>query len=145
MAGAEDVNYRETLIAVAEDCPVSSSVVPAPRGGKKTVPVLQYELLKDHPYRYTSAEVLFEVTMRHRGLSPAELRSRRTELWADFFARPQPCLRASALPKTYGWGIHCDHQGRVALCPMESADYRRFALGRTGGPVILRAFRTSRR
>jgi hypothetical protein len=36
-----DVNYRGALIAVAEDCPVEASAVPEPRGGKKTLPLIQ--------------------------------------------------------------------------------------------------------
>lgn len=43
------VNCREPLIAVADDCPVATSVVPTPRGEKKTLPLIQYELLKDQP------------------------------------------------------------------------------------------------
>src|SRR4051812_21040188 len=115
-----DVNYRGALIAVADDCPVTSSTVPTARGGRKTLPLIEYELLKDHPYVYTSAEVLFESNMRHKNVSLAELKTRRRELWDAFFSKPHPCLRASALPKKYGWGIHCNDEGKVALCPMES-------------------------
>lgn len=44
----------------------------------------------------------------------------------EFFARPQACLRASPLPKTYGWGLHFDATGRVALYAVESPEYKRF-------------------
>ena len=98
----------------------------------------------NHPYEYTSAELLFESNMRHRGVSSVELRSRRSELWAAFFSKPQPCLRASGLPKRYGWGIHCDDEGKVALCARESAEYRRFSRGRAGDPKVLKALRSSR-
>lgn len=138
------MNYRETLIAVADDCPVTASVVPAPRGGKKTIPLIQYELLKDHPYKYTSAEVLFESNVLHKGVLASELKSRRAELWDAFFSKPQACLRASGLPKKYGWGIHCNHEGRVALCPMESKEYQRMVQGKPGGLKVLKALRSSR-
>jgi hypothetical protein len=138
-----DLNYRGTLILVADDCPVSASVVPAGRGGKPTIALLQYEILKAHPYGYTSAEVLFESNMKHKGVSAAELRTRRKALWEAFFAKPQACLRASALPKKYGFGIHCDESGKVALCPMESAKYRRLARGESG-TVVIKALRSSR-
>ncbi len=50
----------------------------------------------------------------------------RGEAWAAFFARGQPCLRTSPLAKTYGWGIHSDAAGRVALVGMESERYAAF-------------------
>ncbi|MGZ3699543.1 MAG: DUF6157 family protein [Bdellovibrionota bacterium] len=134
-----DVNYRETLIVVAEDSPVQSSVIPLPRGNKKTLPQIQYELLKDHPYRYTSAEVIFESYLRHKGITATGAKKR--ELWEQFFSKPQPCLRASGLPKKYGWGIHCNEDGKVALYPMESAEYRRLSKAKTG---ILKALRSSK-
>lgn len=139
-----DVNYRETLIAVADDCPVTTGVVPAPRGGKKTLSQIQYELLKDQPYKYTSADVLFESNMLHKGVSPSEVKSRRAELWKAFFSKPQACLRASGLSKKYGWGIHCNHDGRVALCPMESKEYQRMAHAKAGGPKVVKALRSRR-
>jgi hypothetical protein len=120
-----DINYRETLIAVADDCPVKSSVVPQTRAGKKTIPLIQYEILRDNPYKYTSAEVIFEANMRHKGVSSEDLKAKRKRLWIEFFSRPQACLRASGLPKKLGWGILCNKEGKVALCPMESAEYKR--------------------
>lgn len=44
-----------------------------------------------------------------------------------FFAKGQACLRTSPLAKTYGWGIHHDEKGRVALIPMESEQYNRLS------------------
>ncbi|WP_349263094.1 DUF6157 family protein, partial [Longimicrobium sp.] len=44
------MSYKNTFIRVAPDCPVSHSVVPEPRAGQKTVPLLQYELLASAPY-----------------------------------------------------------------------------------------------
>ena len=41
-----------------------------------------------------------------------------------FFAKPQACLRASPLVKQFGWGIHHDAEGRVALLAIESEAYR---------------------
>jgi len=38
----------------------------------------------------------------------------------------QPCFRASPLTKTYGFGIHCDSSGKVALCGMETEEYQGF-------------------
>src|SRR4051812_40091738 len=125
------MNHWQTLIAVADDCPVSAAVVPVARGGRKTIAVIQYELLSTSPYKYTSAQVLFECSMRHQGLAAAGLKTQPLALWDAFFAKPQACLRASALPKKYGFGLHCDADGKVALCAMESADYRRLSRSKT--------------
>ncbi|MGN9836558.1 DUF6157 family protein [Nonomuraea sp. H19] len=111
-----DLNYYDTLIAVADDCPVSSAVVPAARGGKKTVAVVQYELIAADPGGLTQEDVLFESWLIRNDRPSSE----RARLRAQFFAKPQACLRASPLPKKYGWGLLCDEAGRVRLCPMES-------------------------
>ena len=63
---------------------------------------------------------------------------------AAFFAKPHPCLRASPLPKRYGWGVHYDAHGRIALYAMESEDYRRLSRGGAGDPALVRAMRNRR-
>ncbi|MFB7893762.1 DUF6157 family protein [Microbacterium sp. NPDC056044] len=60
---------------------------------------------------------------RRAGIADADRDAERVR----FFAKGQPCLRSSPLGKRYGWGIHHDDQGRVALYPVESDEYRRFA------------------
>jgi hypothetical protein len=45
----------------------------------------------------------------------------------QFFSRGQACLRASALGKKFGWGVHSDAQGRVAIFAVDSPEYRRLA------------------
>ncbi len=67
----------------------------------------------------------------------------RAALRAHFFAKSQACLRASPLPKSYGWGLHFDGEGRVALCPMESEAYRRLVAG-ADGVKVLKAMRSRR-
>lgn len=135
------MNYFQTLIAVADDCPVTTSVVPVERGGKKTVAVLQYELLAVSPHVYTQEDVLFEGWVQRQNLprrSEAEVARQRTA----FFARPRACLRASPLPKQYGWGLLFDQQGRVALCPMESEAYEQLLASNT--VTVLKAPRSRR-
>jgi hypothetical protein len=51
------VNYYNTLIEVADDCPVSEAQAPQARGGKKTKPALEYELLAGHPYTYREEDI----------------------------------------------------------------------------------------
>lgn len=44
------MNYFDTLIEVADDCPTKKAQVPLARGGKKTKAVVEYEILVKHPY-----------------------------------------------------------------------------------------------
>lgn len=104
-------NYRDTLITVSSDCPVSIGTIPEKPG---TIATVQHALLAD-PYKLTSDDLLYE-THRARGGD----RSRD-----EFFAKPQACLRASPLVKQYGWGVHHDSEGRIALLDPQGADYRR--------------------
>ncbi len=118
-------NYYDTFIQAADDSPAGAGTVPAPKGDRKTVALIQYELLAEHPYTYTQEEVLFETHLRHKGLTPGK--EERAELWDSFFAVPKACLRASPLPKGYGWGVHFDGEGKVALYGVESEDYGKFS------------------
>ncbi|MEV4327457.1 DUF6157 family protein [Microbispora rosea] len=144
----EDLNYYSTLIAVADDCPVTAAEVPGGRGGRPTVAVFQYELISGAPYGLTQEDVLFETWLRRQDL-PADLTAeRRAELRKEFFSRSQACLRASPLPKKHGWGLLFDQDGRIALCPMESEEYRRLVDGaqarQDGGVRVLKALRSRR-
>lgn len=111
-------NYYNTFIEVAEDCPAKEAEVPKMRGGKKSVPVLQYEMIVENPYRFTSDDVVFRVHAIRKGLDPDDKREREI-----FFSKGQPCLRCSSLGKRYGWGIHSDENGKVALYARESDAY----------------------
>jgi hypothetical protein len=53
------MNYYNTLIEVADDCPASEGQVPRARGGKKTKAVVEYDLLSEHPYTYTEEDIAF--------------------------------------------------------------------------------------
>jgi hypothetical protein len=55
------MNYYDTLVEVADDCPASAAQVPQARGGKKTKAVVEYELLVEHPDTYTEEDIAFEV------------------------------------------------------------------------------------
>ncbi|NIJ22322.1 hypothetical protein FHS95_004037 [Sphingomonas naasensis] len=104
-------NYRDTLITVSADCPVPGGTIPEKPG---TIATVQHGLLAT-PYAMTSDDLLY-ATHRARG------GGKRRE---EFFATPQACLRASPLVKQFGWGIHHDGEGRIALLDSQGADYRR--------------------
>lgn len=138
------MNYYQTLIAVADDCPVSTSVVPTPRGGTKTVAVVQYELLAERPYQLTQEDVLFTSWLQRQDGAAELTEPGVVTLRERFFAKDQTCLRASPLPKKYGFGLLFDREGRVALCPVESEEYRRI-LADPGEVTVVKAMRSSRR
>ena len=115
-------NYANTFIEVAEDCPVTVAVPPQ-KGDKKTVASLQYSIILEHPYRYTSDDVLFAVYAERQAV-PEKDRATGRE---SFFSKGQPCMRASPLPKRYGWGIHSDEEGRLALVAVEDTNYKKLA------------------
>ena len=104
-------NYRDTLITVSTDCPVPGGTIPEKPG---TIATVQHGLLAT-PYAMTSDDLLYET---HRVRSGEKSRE-------EFFAKPQACLRASPLVKTFGWGIHHDGEGRIALVDPRSDAYRR--------------------
>ena len=132
-------NYKNTFIEVAEDSLGDIAEVPTPRNGKETVASLQYQLIRDNPYKYSSDEVRFRVFAHRKDLTEEELEDERKQ----FFSKGQACMRASPLTKRYGWGIHNDHEGKIALVARESEDYRR--LVQDEAILKVKAMRSSRK
>lgn len=116
----KDMNYYNTFIEVSDDCPAEYAEIPKSNKESKTVPVLQYELIANHPYKYTQEDVLFEIFAERKQI-PVEQRDAERK---QFFSKGQPCLRTSSLGKRYGWGIHCNSEGKVALYAVESEAYQ---------------------
>ena len=114
-------NYFDTFIEVAEDTKVDRGTVPTAKD-KKTVAEMQYEMLSKNPYKYTSDDVLFQVFADRKDLAESEHKLAR----AEFFSKGQPCFRASPLTKTYGFGVHSNSTGKIALMGMETDEYQRF-------------------
>jgi Family of unknown function (DUF6157) len=135
------MGYVETLIRVAPDSPTQTAIIPTAKD-RKTVAVLEYELLIAAPYTYTQDKAQFAVHAQHKNIPEAELEAHLPELYAAFVAKPRACFRASPLPKKYGWGVHYDVQGRIALYAVESPDYQR--LSTLEGTKQLLAMRSAR-
>jgi len=114
-------NYVNTFIEIAEDCPVAAAEIPPLKGDNKSVANLQFEMIVEHPYRYTSDEVVFSVYALRNNID-SDLEAAR----AAFFSKGQACLRASPLAKRYGWGIHHNAEGKVAVYPAGSEEYQHF-------------------
>lgn len=115
-------NYYDTFIEVAEDCNVSCGTKPPFKTDKKTIAEMQYELLVDNPYKFTSDDLFFQVFADRNDLTVAEYHHARQQ----FFSKGQPCFRSSPLTKTYGFGVHSDSNGKVALFGMETEQYEKF-------------------
>ena len=136
------MGYRNTLIVVADDCPATQGTVPTGRGGRKTIAVHHYELITERPYGRTQEDVLFETWLRQQS-DPPSTDADIDRLREQFFATPRACLRASPLPKKFGWGLHYDAEGRIALYGVDSKEYQRLATGENG-LTILKALRSGR-
>lgn len=113
-------NYTNAFIEVADDCKTDVGTIP-PEKQAKTVARMQYEMIRDHPYGYTSDELLFDIYATRNDIDEAE----RDDQKVAFFSKGQACLRASPLSKQYGWGIHFDGESKIALYARESEDYAR--------------------
>lgn len=108
-------NLPNTFISVSEDCPVFMAEIP-PKREPKSIPQIECEMLIDNPYKYTSDDVLYAANGERRGMSRD-----------DYFARIQPDFRLSPLVKRYGWGMHIDENGKIALYALGSGEYEMLA------------------
>ena len=131
-------NYYNTFIEVAEDCPVKVAEVPLRKGEAPTVASIQFEILNGNPYEHTSDDVLFQVHAIRNDIARRDYARIREE----FFARGQACFRSSPLTKRYGWGVHSDAEGRIAIFPVESREYA--TLSKDRDLKHLRALRSKR-
>lgn len=134
----ESMNYYETLIEVADDCPAAEGQVPQARGGKKTKAVVEYEMLVKHPYKYSEEDIAFETYAVLHDI-PKAIRPKERK---KFLSKGHPHLRVSALPKRYGWGIHNNAEGKIALVAVESPEYER--LVNDPRTAKIKAFRSTR-
>lgn len=118
---AHTTNYVDTFIEVAEDCPTDHATEP-PVAEKPSIAATHYRLIAEQPYARTSDDVIFETYALRNGITVDDASAREA-----FFSKGQPCLRSSPLGKRYGWGLHHDAEGRVALVPRESEQYAALA------------------
>ena len=139
MAG-HTTNYYDTFIAVAPDSSAPGGLEPPATG---TIAGRTFELTAAAPYGRTYDDVIFTVWAERHGV-PAD---QWDAAWAQFFSVGRACLRSSDLGKRYGWGLHFDAQGRVALVASQTPEYEQLAAGTgpDGRPVaVVRAMRSAR-
>jgi hypothetical protein len=132
-------NYYNTLIEIAEDSKNAMGVAPILKGDKKTVAYLQFEMVANNPYKYTSDDVLFSVFAQRKDFASHQLEAERE----IYFSKGQPCFRASPLTKSYGWGVHSDPDGKIAIYAVESDKYQQ--LLKDGTVKKVKAMRSKRK
>jgi hypothetical protein len=115
-------NYKNTFIQVAEDCPVTAAEIPPVKAAGKTLANIQFEMVSENPYKYTSDEVLFHCYAVKNEIPKSELKDARE----IFFSKGQACFRCSPLTKRYGFGVHANEKEKIALYPVESKEYKAF-------------------
>lgn len=131
-------NYENTFIAVADDCPATVAEVPPLKGDKKTVANIQFDMVKKNPYKFTSDDVVFNVFAERNDLTEGELEEAREQ----FFSKGQPCLRASPLTKRYGWGVHNNADGKIAIYGRGTEEYEQFV--KDSGLTVVKGMKSSR-
>ena len=131
-------NYYNTFIEIADDSLATKGEIPPLKGDKKTVATLQFEIIHKNPYQFTSDDVLFQIFAERNELTDGEMDEARKE----FFSKGQPCLRASTLTKRYGWGVHYNKDGNIAIFGAETEKYSLFLSDKS--LKILKAMRSNK-
>ncbi|WP_099157665.1 DUF6157 family protein [Virgibacillus ndiopensis] len=116
------MSYKNTFITISEDSNVNAAIVPVLRNNKPTIASTEYELIKNNPYKYTQEDVQFKTYLIKNYIVSNNL----DELREQFFIKPKACFRASPLVKKYGWGIHYDDEGKIAIYDVKSKAYNEF-------------------
>jgi hypothetical protein len=138
------MSITDTFVRVSADCSVEHSVVPVGKKETKSVHQIQYELLTERPYYYTHEDLIFQVYLVHKGIPLDDPEISLVSIREELFKKPHACLRASMLPKQYGWGVHYDADGRIALYGMESPEYGQFLENSDGKLTVHNAMRNKR-
>ncbi len=120
------MSYSQTFITIAPDCPVDKAEVPIPKKDSAPAHLIQYRLLTEKPYQFSHEDLIFEVFVRQKGIPQYVPDTEGQKIREELFSKGHPCLRASALTKRYGFGAHYNGEGKIALYPVESEEYKAF-------------------
>ena len=99
------------LITIAESSSKQSEIPTSVRK-IETVKEVLYKVLIENPYKFKQYELFNEVHINRRKKS----KTLKLESYQ---------LEKSELCSLLGWGIHGDEQGKIALVPAESEDYKK--------------------
>ncbi|HIF9058194.1 TPA: DUF6157 family protein [Photobacterium damselae] len=98
---------EEQLILISQDSPTKEAIIPE-KGD--SVARIAYEVLSENPYLFTESEFQHEVHVMRRN---------RPDLKINKYS-----IKRSPLLKKLGWGIHKNSNGKMALIPADSDEYR---------------------
>jgi len=115
-------NYFNSFIEIVMSSDVGKAEIPFFNGEDKTIAYMQFELISQFPYKYTSDELLFHIFAVRNSIDENEIEESKL----NFFSKGQPCLRCSPLAKRYGWGIHFNEVGKVAIYAVDSEEYKKY-------------------
>jgi hypothetical protein len=115
------MKITNTFIRIADDSDVAMGVVPQIKDGKPSVAHMHYDLLINHPYEYDIDSFNFEIWCQRNDIAAADRDNHREA----FFSRGHPCMRASPLTKTHGFGAHYNYAGKIAIYPVDSKAYHK--------------------
>jgi hypothetical protein len=115
-------NYHDTFIETAPDSKAVKGEIPPVKESARTAATIQFGMVYETPYLYTSDDVLFHVFAEKNSVAITQLAQAREQ----FFSKGQACFRASPLTKRYGWGVHSDKNGKIALYGCETDAYKTF-------------------
>jgi hypothetical protein len=113
--------YANAFITLAPDCPLAVDTVPRQA---MSIAGLEHALLIDNPYHYTCFDLILNMQRHQKNVSDDELEAFRSFL----VAKSQPCMRISMLAKRWGWGVHYNELGLIALYGAESQKYRNLSM-----------------
>jgi len=115
------MKISNTFIRIADDSAAAMGIVPKVKEGWPSIARMHYDLLSEHPYEYDIDSFNFEIFCRCNDIPEAE----RDIYRAEFFSRGHPCMRASPLTKTHGFGAHYNGAGKIAIYPVDSKAYQK--------------------
>ncbi len=98
----------EELIKISDDSPTEKSLKPE---NENSVEGIKFDVLINHPYKYTEMEFFKEVHFNRRG---------KKHLKIETYS-----LKRLGLAKRYGWGIHINKDKKIAIVPCESEKYKK--------------------
>ncbi|HMO39816.1 MAG TPA: DUF6157 family protein [Saprospiraceae bacterium] len=116
-------NYFNTLIEVSLNSDKTQGLVPNSNNDKHAIARLQYDIIYNDAYKYTSDEVISKLHTIRNKINQKDY----TETQEEFFNKGRRCLRTSPLCKNYGFGIHANKEGKITLIGVETDEYKRLA------------------
>ncbi|ESQ84469.1 hypothetical protein AEAC466_08945 [Asticcacaulis sp. AC466] len=115
------MKITNTFVRIADDSQAVMGLIPKVKDGKPSVARMHYDLLSEHPYEYDLDAFNFEIWCRRNAIPDQD----RDHHQAAFFSKGHPCMRASPLTKTHGFGAHYNGSGKIAIYPVDSKAYQK--------------------